>query len=583
MRRVIQLGRRGQALLLVTLSLFAMCGLLGLAIDLGWAYFIKKSAQNAADAAALAAAYQALNANGETVTPFPNPGGSGGDCDLSGNLQTACQYAEQNDFNPGGHGGRQKINITADQGPLTRQDTSIVPSCSPAVLVGCVEYRVTVRTVEAIPQLFSAILGNSAALSSARSTAAVVQEFVNGSLILLNRNDATEGGIDAVAAPIVVTAGIVVASTLPGTIPKGIAGPVIAMNPVANPGLPDGPQFLDPMRGYGQPPLPTADPDGQCGKSLCTYAVMGSDMSSSSIFRVGVDSVADTSHDYVGSGLLSGNYVSATWRPGCGITKCHSVTPSGNQLGIGGTVTFNDSSVTFGYYIFYGGLSVGGGKMLMGPGEYMFVGGGAAGDLTTTNTADIEGTGAILIFSGASGPFTGDITTAAGPTDLYPNLILTQINSNELLVAAAEMGILAFGPVTLANGPKVNVSGIDPTSPSIPQNLVPFGGIVMWQDQANSTVKYLPDGNIDLSCGGINSPCPKTVGNPVINVQALSNLGFTGTIYQPRGASINVGSGVLQGNLQVITGAVTGGGGVNLTPPANLNLRLRRRVVALIE
>jgi Flp pilus assembly protein TadG len=53
-------GERGQALLLVTLSLFAMCGLLGLAVDLGWSYFIQKSAQNAADSAALSAAYQAL-------------------------------------------------------------------------------------------------------------------------------------------------------------------------------------------------------------------------------------------------------------------------------------------------------------------------------------------------------------------------------------------------------------------------------------------------------------------------------------------------------------------------------------------
>jgi hypothetical protein len=568
-----------------------MCGLLGLAIDLGWAYFVKKSAQNAADAAALAAAYQALAANGETVTPFPNPGGSGGDCDLSGNLQTACQYAEQNDFNPGGHGGRQKINIVADQGPLRRLDGSIVPSCAPAVLVGCVEYRVTVRTVETIPQLFSAILGNSAALSSARSTAAVVQEYVNGSLILLNRNDATEvlpngAGIDAVASPIGVTAGIVVASALPAAIPKGIGGPIIAMSPLASPGVPDGPQFLDPMRGYGQPSLPTADPDGQCGKSLCTYAVMGVDMSSSSIFRVGVDGVADTSRDYGGGGsptLPSGNYVPSTWAPGCSISGCHSVRPV-NQLTIGGagTVTFNDSSVPFGYYLFYGGLSVTGGTMLMGPGEYVFVGGGAAGNFTTSNTADIEGTGAILISIGASGPFTGDVRTAAGPVDLYPNL-LTQINSNELLVAAAEAGTLAFGQVTVANGPKVNVSGIDPTSPSIPQNLIPFGGIVMWQDQANSTVKYLPDGNIDLSCGGINSPCPKAVANPVLSVQALGNLGFTGTIYQPRGAWINVGPGTLRGNLQVITGAVTGGGGVNLAPPANINLRLRRRVVALIE
>lgn len=220
--------------------------------------------------------------------------------------------------------------------------------------------------------------------------------------------------------------------------------------------------------------------------------------------------------------------------------------------------------------------------MVMGQGEYVFIGGGGAGNLTTSSTSDIEGTGAILILTGASGAFTGNVTTASGPANLYPNL-LTQINSNELLVAAAEAGQLAFGLTSLSTGPKVNVSGLDPTSSALPQNLIPFGGIVLWQDQANSTVNYLPDGNIDLSCGGINSPCPTGVTNPVLNVQASGSLGLTGTMYQSRGAWINIGTGTLTGNLQVITGAVTGGGGVSLAPPTNLNLRLRRRVVALIE
>ncbi len=59
-------GRRGQALLLVTLALFAMCGLLGLAVDLGWAYFVKKSAQASSDAGALAAAHVVLSQVGQT-------------------------------------------------------------------------------------------------------------------------------------------------------------------------------------------------------------------------------------------------------------------------------------------------------------------------------------------------------------------------------------------------------------------------------------------------------------------------------------------------------------------------------------
>src|SRR5438132_1214719 len=46
---------RGQALIMTTLALIPMFGLMGLAVDLGWMEFTKKSAQTAADAAAMAA------------------------------------------------------------------------------------------------------------------------------------------------------------------------------------------------------------------------------------------------------------------------------------------------------------------------------------------------------------------------------------------------------------------------------------------------------------------------------------------------------------------------------------------------
>src|SRR5690242_7752042 len=47
-------SERGQSLVLVTFALFAMMGIIGLAVDLGWAFYIEKTAQAAADAAALA-------------------------------------------------------------------------------------------------------------------------------------------------------------------------------------------------------------------------------------------------------------------------------------------------------------------------------------------------------------------------------------------------------------------------------------------------------------------------------------------------------------------------------------------------
>ena len=57
--------RKGQALVMITMSLIAMCGVMGLAVDMGWSYFVKKSAQRAADSAAMAAAGFALQQVGQ--------------------------------------------------------------------------------------------------------------------------------------------------------------------------------------------------------------------------------------------------------------------------------------------------------------------------------------------------------------------------------------------------------------------------------------------------------------------------------------------------------------------------------------
>src|ERR1700688_549872 len=50
----------GQAIVMVTLALFSMMGMMGLAVDLGWSYFAQKQAQASADAAALASAQEAV-------------------------------------------------------------------------------------------------------------------------------------------------------------------------------------------------------------------------------------------------------------------------------------------------------------------------------------------------------------------------------------------------------------------------------------------------------------------------------------------------------------------------------------------
>ena len=49
----------GQAIVMVSLALFSMAGMMGLAVDLGWSYFTQKEAQASADGAAMAAVHEA--------------------------------------------------------------------------------------------------------------------------------------------------------------------------------------------------------------------------------------------------------------------------------------------------------------------------------------------------------------------------------------------------------------------------------------------------------------------------------------------------------------------------------------------
>src|SRR5690242_3564676 len=164
--KIFKHANRGQALVMITTSLVALCGIMGLAVDLGWGYFVKKSAQRAADAAALAAVEQALLQVGQASTFVC---GTNLTCQaLSGcssnpisppvtNIDSGCLYAKQNGFVVGGDNGRQNVTIEANT-------TNPVPT-APGMHV---DYWATVRINQQIPQLFSAVLGNALGSSAAR-------------------------------------------------------------------------------------------------------------------------------------------------------------------------------------------------------------------------------------------------------------------------------------------------------------------------------------------------------------------------------------------------------------------------------
>lgn len=586
-----QRGRRGQALLLVTLSLFAMCGLLGLAVDLGWSYFVKKSAQTAADAAALADAYQALTSGGQV-----------GSLSCSDDQSSASEFATRNGFTRGGNGSRQNVTIESPNCTtrLNRPDGTFVLPCSPTgPFVSCFEYRVTVRTAESIPQLFSAILGNTTSLSSAMATGAVVQTRVNGSVITLDRT--VDAGPSPSGMTIGAPSGLVIASNLAGV--GQINGPILALSPMTNPGvpgtnefhnLPDGPQFLDPLRGYGQPPLTTS--------SLNVYAVISGTLSGA-IYQVQGDKVIGVLTPGGGNTVLpSGIYFPAQCTSQCSSNPIGSIAPlpGGLTVGPGATVTFTNG--VFGDFYFFGGLSVSG-QMLMDPGEYVVVGGGSlqviGKNAAITNNGS-SGAGEIIILTGSSTDFTfnsdGSAITGNTNGDLYPGLVNVINGNNNANLALVQMaglkGALSFGGanigVSLGSDASSNPSGLDPSvlatlNAPYPSSLQSFSGIVLWQDQANSLVQYNAQGNI-ACVGNASSPCPKSQASPSSPQLILPNgpLGLSGTIYQPRGAWLTINAGApLTGSLQLVTGAVSGGGSINITQPPSVPLR--RRVVALIE
>ena len=94
-------SRSGQALVMVTLALFAMSGLVGFVVDFGWSYFMRRAAQSAADAAAMAAANSLLDAVDAGKTFYPGSTTVVGPTvctGISDYRKSACQFAQQNGF-----------------------------------------------------------------------------------------------------------------------------------------------------------------------------------------------------------------------------------------------------------------------------------------------------------------------------------------------------------------------------------------------------------------------------------------------------------------------------------------------------
>jgi Flp pilus assembly protein TadG len=174
-------SRKGQTLVLATLSLFMLFGIMGLAVDLGWSYYRKQVAQTAADSAALAAVVVAENSTGNnTIVCGANnvlcqaatacPTISGGPAN---NIQNGCLYAKANGFI---NAGNQTVRMAASASGVAPDPTQF-----------SILYTVTAYIQESNPQLFSGVGGNSQGQVQAVATAEVVQLPLPYCIYALNR------------------------------------------------------------------------------------------------------------------------------------------------------------------------------------------------------------------------------------------------------------------------------------------------------------------------------------------------------------------------------------------------------------
>jgi hypothetical protein len=186
-------ARCGQAALMMTLSLTVILGLLGLAVDLGWAYYRQQAAQGAADAAAVAAVRAAVTSapSGPTCAgavwcgtatncPATAPGAA------SNSFDNACMLAAANGFTTS---GIDTVSVQAG----TSSPVPTVSGPSPA-------YWAVVRVRESLPALFGAAFARGGFNPGAIATAGAIAGAGAGSCIYVldpNAADAFEAGNDA--------------------------------------------------------------------------------------------------------------------------------------------------------------------------------------------------------------------------------------------------------------------------------------------------------------------------------------------------------------------------------------------------
>jgi hypothetical protein len=363
-------SRSGQAGLFVVFNLTLVFGSLGLAVDVGWAYYTRLSAQAAADAAALAAASWASSSGqpvcgtggvvcNSTATACSNPPTTPPTTDL----QVGCLYAQQNGFV--NNGTTQFVKMAANT------------TAPPGVSNNTPSYWVQ-ATVTATPYTFFGSFGGVKQFTINASAIAAVSYYSPGACIYALDPSASEAFSATGASTVTATCGIFVNSSSSSAFYEHGSPSVTASQILINGGASiSGSSSVSP-----NPPSTNAGPvsDPLASQTLPTFSNVCPNPPYAA-YTLGGTSVAS---------LPSGNYC-------------------------GGITISNSAKATFsgGTYYIYGGLSIGGAATAtFDSGTYIVNGGG----ISFGNSAAITGSGVTFFNTAVYGQTIGAVTNTGATT-----------------------------------------------------------------------------------------------------------------------------------------------------------------------
>jgi hypothetical protein len=179
-------GQHGQAALFMTMTLTLSFGLIGLVVDLGWAYWRQEACLEAAQSAAMGGVMFAMH-NNTTWPPATCTTSSTVVCQATAtacptnltvpstpttDVQSACLYAQANGFIAT---GKQTVTIAANTGN---------PPTAGGVATA---YYITARTTEQVPLTFLAVIaGRSNTTVAAVATAGVISTAAGDCVYVLD-------------------------------------------------------------------------------------------------------------------------------------------------------------------------------------------------------------------------------------------------------------------------------------------------------------------------------------------------------------------------------------------------------------